>query len=75
MMQLLLHHRHAYNSAPKALHQYFKPVSKSLLHPAGQLSKTFPSTTIKDPIEAGCAGLFKITEEFDNCNSFEIYKL
>ena len=34
-------------SAPMALYQYFKPVSKSLPDPEGLLSKTLPSVTIK----------------------------
>ena len=34
-------------SAPMALYQYFKPVSKSLPDPEGPLSKTLPSATIK----------------------------
>ena len=39
-------------SAPMALYQYFKPVSKSLPDPEGLLPKTLPSATIKAANEA-----------------------
>ena len=39
-------------SAPMALYQYFKPVSKSLPNPEGLLSETLPSATIKAANEA-----------------------
>ena len=39
-------------SAPKALYQYFKPMSKSLPDPEGRLSDTLPSATIKAAREA-----------------------
>ena len=39
-------------SALKALYRYFKPMSKSLPDPEGQLSDTLPSATIKAAREA-----------------------
>ena len=61
VIQLLLHHGRIIVSAPISLYRYFKPMSKSLPDPEGQLSEAMPSATIEAANETVLAAGFKIT--------------